>query len=163
MSDIMPEQIQNMCRIEFQNRFCHSLWWSGEDYKGQPTHRKRDVWVMRVETDFWDAEESWYRLWRGHLLMTVLKYRFCLWFAGRCQNPCAPSGLLCRQVTSLAFVQNQGRQIAACSCLCRFDRGSSAASAGEAAEASRRKRGQWRAHSRLHVRTCTEAPRPRLT
>lgn len=37
------------------NRFCHSLCMAGEDYKGRAVHRNRDVWVIRVETDFWQT------------------------------------------------------------------------------------------------------------
>ena len=28
---------------------------AGEDYKGRAVHRNRDVWVIRVETDFWQT------------------------------------------------------------------------------------------------------------
>ena len=35
-----------------------SLCMPGEDYRGKPTHPKRDVWVIRVETDSFDADRS---------------------------------------------------------------------------------------------------------
>ena len=35
-----------------------SLCMPGEDYRGEPTHPNRDVWVIRVETDSLDADRS---------------------------------------------------------------------------------------------------------
>ena len=59
-----------------KNRFCMCV--PGEDYEGKPTHRNRDVWVIRVEIDFWqrgvdtgcDARSSMHDIFKT-------RYRIC--------------------------------------------------------------------------------------
>ena len=47
-----------LCPFLSNEWFCYSLCMPGQDYLGRDVHRSRDVWVIRVETDFWDAERS---------------------------------------------------------------------------------------------------------
>ena len=47
-----------LCPFLSNEWFCYSLCMPGQDYLGRDVHRSRDVWVIRVETDFWDAERG---------------------------------------------------------------------------------------------------------